>query len=175
MTYSYSTTVLRDSLYTKLKKQDVISHSYPKGKFSNRIFFKVHSTTYSGQRVCNDTMKTTFLFKFWFLSGFFLNYKFASKQREAVNWTLLFVSMLMFIITVWKVCRNKILKSKVVFNVLIYTTTAVVIVMICCNLKNLSIQCSPDTIEQAISPDLHVVGIPEHTFNNMKNLIIGYF
>ena len=47
--------------------------------------------------------------------------------------------------------------------------------MICCNLKNLSIQNSPDTIEQAISPDLHVVGIPEHTFNNMKNLIIGFF
>ena len=67
------------------------------------------------------------------------------------------------------------MKSKVVFNVFIYTATAVVIVMICCNLKILSIQCSPDTIEQAISPDLHVVGIPEHSFNNMKNLIIGYF
>ena len=53
--------------------------------------------------------------------------------------------------------------------------TALVIVMICCNLKILSIQNSPDTIEQAISPDLHVVGTPEHSFNNMKNLIIGYF
>ena len=111
-----------------------------------------------------------FFLSFDFYQAFSLNYKLQVNKGKPF-----FVSMFMFIITVWKVCRNKILKSKVVFNVLIYTVTALVIVMICCNLKILSIQNSPDTIEQAISPDLHVVGTPEHSFNDMKNLIIGYF
>ena len=55
----------------------------PRENLETEYFSKYIVTTYSGQRVYNDTMKTTFLFKFRFLSGFFSKLQVTSKQREA--------------------------------------------------------------------------------------------
>ena len=72
-----------------------------------------------------NTLKTTVLFGFNFYN-LFLNYKF-TREREAVNWKLLFVSMFMggSIFAVWIAKWKSKLKSKVVFIVLIYMTMTV--------------------------------------------------
>ena len=62
-----------------------------------------------------NTIKTTFQSKFWFLTS--LNNKFTRQQKEAGNWQLLFVPVFMY------AGGNPKLQSKVVFIVLIYTTT----------------------------------------------------
>ena len=66
-----------------------------------------------------NTMKTSFLFKF-FNS---LNFMFTSKHREAVNWKFLFV-LCMFMCIQYAVWNQKV-KTEVVLIVLIYTTTCI--------------------------------------------------
>lgn len=53
-----------------------------------------------------NTIKTTFQIMFWFLTDFF-TLKFKSKERETVNWHLLFSSMFMFIHAIGKRGGNK--------------------------------------------------------------------
>ena len=60
-----NTCVLWVSLYSKLKKWDVFHILIPRKNLET-----VRSTTYCAKRLCNDTMKTTFLFKFGFRTSF---------------------------------------------------------------------------------------------------------
>ena len=68
-----------------------------------------------------NTIKTTFLFKFWFLTMLsYITFQ-VTKEKLSIDRQFLF-SCICVSYDVWKLGRNKKFKSKVVFIVLIYAT-----------------------------------------------------